>query len=338
MTEGNFTDYVKIHVKSGKGGQGSAHLRREKYIPKGGPDGGDGGRGGHIILQADENMWTLHHLKFKRHYSAGQGASGGKQTSTGADGADIYIPVPLGTLVKNTDTEETLKELMEHGEELIIAKGGKGGRGNNHFKSSTNQTPRFAQPGMDGEEGNFTLEMKVLADVGLVGFPNAGKSTLLSVLTAAKPKIANYEFTTLKPNLGIVEYRDHRTFVMADIPGIIEGAAEGKGLGHYFLRHIERNSTLLFLIPADVDDIKEQYEILLDELRRYNPELLDKNRLVAISKSDMLDDELKAEMKTLLDKEFKGIPYLFFSAVAQTGLMDLKDKLWSMMNEQSVQE
>lgn len=338
MTEGNFTDYVKIHVKSGKGGQGSAHLRREKYIPMGGPDGGDGGRGGHVILQADENMWTLHHLKFKRHYSAGHGASGGKQTSTGADGGDVYIPVPLGTLVKNTDTDETLKELMEHGDELVIAKGGKGGRGNNHFKSATNQTPRYAQPGMDGEEGNFTLEMKVLADVGLVGFPNAGKSTLLSVVTAAKPKIANYEFTTLKPNLGIVEYRGGKTFVMADIPGIIEGAAEGKGLGHYFLRHIERNSTLLFLIPADADDIKGQYEILLDELRRYNPELIDKNRLVAISKSDMLDAELQAEMKVLLDKDFKGIPYLFFSAVAQTGLMELKDTLWKMMNEQSVQE
>lgn len=336
MTEGNFVDYVKIHVQSGKGGQGSAHLRREKYIPKGGPDGGDGGRGGHIILQANDNMWTLHHLKFKRHYRAGHGGAGGKQTSTGADGEDVYIEVPLGTVVKNTDTGETLRELMEHGEQLVIAEGGKGGRGNNHFKSSTNQTPRYAQPGLEGEEGNYTLEMKVLADVGLVGFPNAGKSTLLSVVTAAKPKIANYEFTTLKPNLGIVEYRDHKTFVMADIPGIIEGAAEGKGLGHYFLRHIERNSTLLFLIPADADDIKQQYEILLDELRRYNPELLDKNRLVAISKSDMLDAELKAEMKTQLDKDFKGIPYLFFSAVAQTGLMELKDTLWKMMNETSV--
>jgi GTP-binding protein len=336
MTEGNFTDYVKIHVKSGKGGQGSAHLRREKYIPMGGPDGGDGGRGGHIILQANENMWTLHHLKFKRHYTAGHGVAGGKQTSTGADGGDVYIPVPLGTMVKNTDTDETLKELMEHGDELIITRGGKGGRGNNHFKSSTNQTPRYAQPGMEGDEGNFTLEMKVLADVGLVGFPNAGKSTLLSVVTAAKPKIANYEFTTLKPNLGIVEYRDSKTFVMADIPGIIEGAAEGKGLGHYFLRHIERNSTLLFLIPADAPDIKEQYEILLDELRRYNPELIDKTRLVAISKSDMLDEELKTEMTALLDKEFKGIPYLFFSAMAQTGLMELKDTLWKMMNEKSV--
>ena len=338
MTEGNFTDYVKIHVQSGKGGQGSAHLRREKYIPKGGPDGGDGGRGGHIILLANSNMWTLHHLKFKRHLRAGHGERGSKSTSTGADGADVYVDVPLGTAVINTETGERLKELLEHGDELIIAKGGMGGRGNNHFKSSTNQTPRYAQPGMDGDEGNFTLEMKVLADVGLVGFPNAGKSTLLSVITAAKPKIANYEFTTLKPNLGIVEYRDHKTFVMADIPGIIEGAAEGKGLGHYFLRHIERNSTLLFLIPADADDIKEQYDILLDELKRYNPELLDKDKLVAISKSDMLDDELKTEMKEQLDKDFEGIPYLFFSSIAQQGLMELKDTLWGMLNGSTVQE
>ncbi|NND87758.1 MAG: GTPase ObgE [Flavobacteriaceae bacterium] len=336
MTEGNFVDYVKIHVTSGKGGQGSAHLRREKYIPKGGPDGGDGGRGGHVILKANENMWTLYHLKFKRHFRAGHGSSGGKQTSTGADGEDVYVEVPLGTVVKNTETGETLKELMEHGDELIIAKGGKGGKGNSHFKSSTNQTPRYAQPGLPGEEGNYTLEMKVLADVGLVGFPNAGKSTLLSVITAAKPKIANYEFTTLKPNLGIVAHRNNQTFVMADIPGIIEGAAEGRGLGHYFLRHIERNSTLLFLIPADAPDIREQYDILLDELKRYNPELLDKDRLVGISKSDMLDEELKAEMKVLLDNELKGIPYLFFSSVAQQGLMELKDKLWEMLNETSV--
>lgn len=335
MTEGNFVDYVKIHVTSGKGGKGSAHLRREKYIPKGGPDGGDGGRGGHIILKANKNMWTLYHLKFKRHYKAGHGMAGGKQTSTGADGEDVYIQVPLGTAVKNTNTEELLQELMEHGDELIITKGGKGGRGNSHFKSATRQTPRYAQPGLEGEEGNFTLEMKVLADVGLVGFPNAGKSTLLSVVTAAKPKIANYEFTTLKPNLGIVEYRDYQTFVMADIPGIIEGAAEGKGLGHYFLRHIERNSTLLFLVPADTDDIRKQYDILVDELRRYNPEMLDKDRLVAISKSDMLDEELMAEMKTELDKDFDGIPYLFFSSVSQQGLMELKDNLWGMLNKKT---
>lgn len=334
MTEGNFVDYVKIHVSSGKGGPGSKHLRREKYIPKGGPDGGDGGRGGHIILKANKNLWTLYHLKFKRHFSAENGASGGKQTSTGADGADVYIEVPLGTVIKNSDTGETLKEITDEGEEFIVAKGGKGGLGNAHFKSATNQTPRYAQPGLEGEEVNITLEMKVLADVGLVGFPNAGKSTLLSVVTAAKPKIADYEFTTLKPNLGIVTHRDFQTFVMADIPGIIEGAAEGKGLGHYFLRHIERNSTLLFLIPADAKDIREQYDILLDELRRYNPELLDKERLIAISKSDMLDAELKAEMKQLLDKEFKGIPYLFISSVAQQGLVELKDKLWEMLNSE----
>ena len=245
MTEGNFVDYVKIHVSSGKGGQGSAHLRREKFVPKGGPDGGDGGRGGHIIIKANKNLWTLYHLKFKRHFRAEQGMAGGKQTSTGADGPDIYIEVPLGTVIKNTDTGETLKEITEEEQEYIVVRGGKGGLGNAHFKSSTNQTPRYAQPGLPGEEMNITLELKVLADVGLVGFPNAGKSTLLSVVTAAKPKIANYEFTTLKPNLGIVTQRDFQTFVMADIPGIIEGAAEGKGLGHYFLRHIERNSTLL---------------------------------------------------------------------------------------------
>ena len=332
MTEGNFVDYVKIHITSGKGGQGSAHLRREKYIPKGGPDGGDGGRGGHIILRGNQHMWTLFHLKHKRHYRAEHGGAGSKQTSTGADGSDIYIDVPLGTVVRDTETQDILFEILDDGQEVIVAKGGMGGRGNAHFKSSTNQTPRHAQPGMPGEEADITLEMKVLADVGLVGFPNAGKSTLLSVITAAKPKIANYEFTTLKPNLGIVDYRDHQTFVMADIPGIIEGAAEGKGLGHYFLRHIERNSTLLFLIPADAKDIKEQYDILLDELRRYNPEMLDKDRLVAISKSDMLDEELKAEMKQELDKDFKGIPYLFFSAVAQQGLTELKDKLWEMLN------
>ncbi|MEZ4875823.1 MAG: GTPase ObgE [Flavobacteriaceae bacterium] len=332
MTEGTFVDYVKIHVSSGNGGPGSRHLRREKYIPKGGPDGGDGGRGGHIVLKANKNLWTLYHLKFKRHFSAENGQSGGKQTSTGADGADVYIEVPLGTVIKNTDTNETLKEMTEDGEQFIVARGGKGGLGNAHFKTSTNQTPRYAQPGLEGEELNIILEMKVLADVGLVGFPNAGKSTLLSVVTAAKPKIADYEFTTLKPNLGIVTHRDFQTFVMADIPGIIEGAAEGKGLGHYFLRHIERNSTLLFLIPADGKDIREQYDILLDELRRYNPELLDKERLIAISKSDMLDAELKAEMKTELDKQFKGIPYLFISSVAQQGLQELKDKLWEMLN------
>ena len=333
MTEGNFVDYVKMHLTSGKGGQGSAHLRREKYIPKGGPDGGDGGRGGHIILRGNPNLWTLYHLKFKRHYKAGYGGAGSKQTSTGADGEDVIVEVPLGTVVRDSETQHIILEITEDGQEFIIARGGKGGLGNDHFKSSTNQTPRYAQPGLDGVEIDITLELKVLADVGLVGFPNAGKSTLLSVVTAAKPKIANYEFTTLKPNLGIVKYRDHQTFVMADIPGIIEGAAEGKGLGHYFLRHIERNSTLLFLIPADADDIKKQYDILLDELRRYNPEMLDKDRLIAISKCDMLDEELQAEMKQELDVDFKGIPYLFFSSVAQQGLMELKDKLWGMLND-----
>src|SRR5690606_5918156 len=250
MTEGNFVDYVKIHVASGKGGQGSAHLRREKYVAKGGPDGGDGGRGGHVVLKGNKNLWTLFHLKFKRHVRAEHGEHGGKQTSTGADGAYQFIEVPLGTVVRDTETQEILHEITEDGQEIIVARGGKGGQGNAHFKTATNQTPRYAQPGMEGEEIDITLELKILADVGLVGFPNAGKSTLLSVITAAKPKIADYEFTTLKPNLGIVEYRDYKTFVVADIPGIIEGAAEGKGIGHRFLRHIERNSTLLFLIPA----------------------------------------------------------------------------------------
>ncbi len=331
MTEGNFVDYVKIHVFSGKGGKGSAHLHREKYITKGGPDGGDGGRGGHVIVKGNENLWTLFHLKFKRHVKAEHGGNGSKQRSSGAQGTDEYIDVPLGTVIRDTETNEIIKEITEDGQEFIIAEGGKGGLGNWHFKSSTNQTPRYAQPGIDGQQVDITLELKVLADVGLVGFPNAGKSTLLSVITAAKPKIANYEFTTLKPNLGIVQYRDFQTFVVADIPGIIEGAAEGRGLGHRFLRHIERNSTLLFLIPSDAKDIKGQYDILVDELRRYNPELMDKDRLIAISKSDLLDEELKAEMKSQLDKEL-DFPYLFISSVAQKGLQELKDKLWQMLN------
>lgn len=335
MTEGNFVDYVKIHVFSGNGGKGSAHLHREKYIAKGGPDGGDGGRGGHVIVKGNKNLWTLHHLKFKRHIKAEHGEHGGKQRSTGADGADEYIEVPLGTVIRDSETNAVIKEITEEGQEFIVAEGGMGGRGNWHFKSSTNQTPRYAQPGIPGKEIDITLELKVLADVGLVGFPNAGKSTLLSVITAAKPKIADYEFTTLKPNLGIVEYRDFQTFVIADIPGIIEGAAEGKGLGHRFLRHIERNSTLLFLIPADAPDIAEQYEVLLDELKRYNPELMDKDRLIAISKSDLLDDELKAELSEELDKKLK-LPYLFISSVAQVGLTQLKDKLWEMLNKEPV--
>ena len=332
MTEGNFVDYVKIHAESGNGGKGSVHLHREKYITKGGPDGGDGGRGGHVIVRGNENLWTLVNFRFKKHFKAGHGGHGSKQRSTGADGEDIYLDVPLGTVVKHLETEEVLFELTEHGEEKILVEGGMGGRGNWHFKSSTNQTPRYAQPGIPGQEIDVILELKVLADVGLVGFPNVGKSTLLSVITSAKPKIADYEFTTLKPNLGIVQYRDFQSFVMADIPGIIEGAAEGKGLGHYFLRHIERNATLLFLIPADSQDISNEYEILLDELRRYNPELMDKQRLVAISKSDMLDEELMDEMRVELEKDLAGIPFMFISSVAQLGITELKDRLWDMLN------
>jgi len=329
MTEGNFVDYIKIWAASGKGGKGSVHLHREKFITKGGPDGGDGGRGGHVIVRGDKNMWTLYHLKFKKHFKADHGGSGSKSRSTGKDGEDRYVDVPLGTIVKDGETQEILFEITNDGEEVILAEGGKGGRGNWHFKSATNQTPRYAQPGIEGIEGWFQLELKLLADVGLVGFPNAGKSTLLSVITSAKPKIADYEFTTLKPNLGIVEYRNFKSFVMADIPGIIEGAAEGKGLGHRFLRHIERNSTLLFLIPADSNDILKEYEILLNELKKYNPELMDKDRLLAISKSDMLDDELKTEIEKELPKD---VPHIFISSVAQTGLTELKDKLWKMLN------
>jgi GTP-binding protein len=332
MTEGNFVDYVKIYVASGKGGKGSSHLHREKFIEKGGPDGGDGGRGGHVIIKGSKNLWTLFHLKFLRHVKSGHGGDGGSSRSTGHDGEDKFIEVPLGTVIKDKETGEILFEITDDGETKILARGGKGGLGNWNFRSSTNQTPRYAQPGIPGEEVDVILELKVLADVGLVGFPNAGKSTLLSVLTSAKPKIADYAFTTLKPNLGIVAYRDFQSFVIADIPGIIEGAAEGKGLGHYFLRHIERNSTLLFLVPADADNIKKEYEILLDELRRYNPEMLDKDRLLVISKCDMLDGELQKEMKQQLDKELKGLDYMFISSVAQQGLTELKDKLWKMLN------
>ncbi len=331
MTEGNFVDYVKLHVTSGNGGKGSVHLHREKYITKGGPDGGDGGRGGHVILRANSNLWTLHHLKFSRHAKAEHGMHGSSSRSSGSDGQDKIIEVPLGTVVRDTETQEIFYELTENEQEIIVAKGGLGGRGNWHFKTSTNQTPRYAQPGIPGEEVNITLELKILADVGLVGFPNAGKSTLLSVITSAKPKIADYEFTTLKPNLGIVEYRDFQTFVIADIPGIIEGAAEGKGIGHRFLRHIERNSTLLFLVPADASDILDQYHILLDELKRYNPEMLDKQRFLAITKSDMLDNELKDEIDSEI-KDALDVPYLFISSVAQQGLTELKDALWKMLN------
>jgi len=331
MTEGNFVDYVKMYVASGNGGKGSVHLHREKYITKGGPDGGDGGRGGHVIVRGNNNLWTLVTYKYKRHFKAGHGAHGSKNRSTGADGEDVYMDVPLGTVVRDSESNQVLFEITENGEEKIVAQGGMGGRGNWHFKTSTNQTPRYAQPGIPGEEHQITLELKVLADVGLVGFPNAGKSTLLSVITSAKPKIADYEFTTLKPNLGIVEYRDYQSFVMADIPGIIEGAAEGKGLGHYFLRHIERNATLLFLIPADSKDIVKEYGILLNELQRYNPEMLDKQRLIAISKSDMLDAELQEEMQQELDRKLKT-PYLFISSVAQKGIQELKDALWQLLN------
>ena len=331
MTEGNFVDYVKINLASGKGGKGSTHLRREKFVAKGGPDGGDGGRGGHIILKGNSNYWTLYHLKFKRHFKAENGYDGGKSRLTGANGNDIYIQVPLGTVVKSSEDEKTLFEITDDGEEKIVCQGGKGGRGNWHFKSSTNQTPRYAQPGLGNEEKQITLELKVLADVGLVGFPNAGKSTLLSVVTDAKPKIADYEFTTLKPNLGIVKYRDYKSFIMADIPGIIEGASEGKGLGHYFLRHIERNSTLLFLIPSDSDDIVKRYNILLGELKKYNPEMLDKSRLIAITKCDLLDEELMKEIEKDIKKSI-NIEFIFISSISNIGLSELKDKVWEMLN------
>ena len=328
MSNSNFVDYVKIYCRSGKGGAGSAHLRREKFAPKGGPDGGDGGRGGHVILQGNAQMWTLLHLKFERHIFAENGGSGGRQQSTGADGDDVFVQVPLGTIVRNAETGEVLFEITADGEKKILVKGGRGGLGNVHFKSPTFQTPRFAQPGEPCVEGEFILELKILADVGLVGFPNAGKSTLLSVVSAAKPKIADYAFTTLVPNLGIVGYRDDKSFVMADIPGIIEGAHEGKGLGIRFLRHIERNSMLLFLIPADSASIYKEYEILLNELKQYNPELLDKKRLLAISKSDMLDEELINEMR----KDLPDIPAVFISSVSGQGITTLKDMIWKILN------
>jgi len=324
MSGSNFVDYVKIFCRSGHGGPGSRHLRREKYIEKGGPDGGDGGRGGHIIIQGNRNTWTLLHLKYKRHIFAGHGSSGGKQTSTGANGEDKYIEVPLGTVVRDAETGEVLFEITDHLEEQILLHGGKGGLGNSHFKSSTNQTPRYAQPGEPETEMAVILELKMLADVGLVGFPNAGKSTLLSVVSAAKPEIANYPFTTLVPNLGMVRYRNDRSFVMADIPGIIEGAHEGKGLGLRFLRHIERNSILLFMVPADSDNIHNEYRVLLNELKQFNPELLDKQRILAITKSDVIDDELQHEMEA----DLPDLPHIFISAVAQNGIQELKDMIW----------
>ncbi|MCX6262480.1 MAG: GTPase ObgE [Bacteroidia bacterium] len=328
MPGSNFVDYVKIYCRSGNGGPGSAHLRREKFIPKGGPDGGDGGRGGHIILKGNSQMWTLLHLRYRRHIFAGNGEGGGSQQSTGADGADVTVEVPLGTIARKENSNEILFEITDHGDEKILAKGGRGGQGNTHFKSSTNQTPRYAQPGEQGIEETFILELKILADVGLVGFPNAGKSTLLSVVSAAKPKIADYPFTTLVPNLGIVSYRDDKSFVMADIPGIIEGAHEGKGLGIRFLRHIERNSMLLFMVPADSKNIRDEYEILVHELKMYNPELLDKKRLLGISKSDLLDEELKNEIR----KELPDVSRVFFSSLTGDGISTLKDMIWKVLN------
>lgn len=319
---------MKIHCRSGKGGAGSRHMYRDNWTAKGGPDGGDGGRGGHVIVKGNKNLWTLLHLKYKRHIKALHGGDGGGSRSTGAQGQDAYIEVPLGTAIKDGETGEFLFEITEDGQEQILVKGGRGGKGNTHFKSSTNQTPRYAQPGEDYTEAWKILELKVLADVGLVGFPNAGKSTLLSVVSAAKPEIANYPFTTLVPNLGMVAYRDHRSFVMADIPGIIEGAHEGKGLGLRFLRHIERNAVLLFMVPADADDIAKEYQTLLNEIKQYNPELLDKERVLAISKSDMLDDELKSE----IEKSLPNLPHLFISSVTNEGLMPLKDILWEKIN------
>jgi len=329
MSDKNFIDYVKICCRSGKGGAGSAHFHRSRINALGGPDGGDGGRGGHIILRGNVQLWTLLHLKYKKHVIAEPGMVGGGDTSTGASGKDVILDVPLGTVVKDAETGEILFEITKDGEERIIVEGGRGGLGNEHFKSPTNQVPRYAQPGEEGRMEWKILELKVLADVGLVGFPNAGKSTFLSVMTAAKPKIANYEFTTLAPNLGIVKYRDYKSFVIADIPGIIEDAHKGKGLGIRFLKHIERNATLLFLIPADSDNIGREYEILLNELEQFNPELLDKPRILAISKSDLIDDELK---EMILPELPQNIPHIFMSSVAQQGLVELKDMLWETIN------
>jgi len=326
----NFVDYVKIFCRSGKGGSGSAHFLRDRNTAKGGPDGGDGGRGGHVIIRGNAQLWTLLHLKYSKHIFAEHGGSGSGNKKIGKDGESRIIEVPLGTVAKHAETGEVLFEITDDEEEQILLEGGKGGRGNVHFKSATNQTPRYAQPGIDYIEDWFILELKVLADVGLVGFPNAGKSTLLSIVSAAKPEIANYPFTTLVPNLGIISYRDDKSFIMADIPGIIEGAAEGKGLGLRFLRHIERNSTLLFMVPADSEDIKKEYQILLGELQKYNPELLDKERVLAISKSDMLDQELINEVKKELPVE---IEHIFISSVANQGIVKLKDILWQKLNK-----
>lgn len=329
MSESNFVDYVKIFCQSGNGGPGSAHLRREKFVPKGGPDGGDGGRGGHIILKGNSQLWTLLHLKYHRHIKAGHGGHGGKQCRFGASGEDKVIEVPLGTVVKDAESGNFLAEVTHEGETLILFEGGRGGLGNTHFKSATQQTPRFAQPGEPGIEAWVIMELKILADVGLVGFPSSGKSTLLSVVSAAKPKIADYPFTTLVPNIGIVSYRDQQSFVMADIPGIIEGAHAGRGLGLRFLRHIERNAMLLILVPADSKDHRKEYFILMDELGKYNPEFLDKQRFLVISKADMLDDVLMAEISRL----FPDIPHLFISSVSGYQIVALKDKIWQILKE-----
>lgn len=327
--ESNFIDYVKFYARSGDGGSGSVHFRREKFVPKGGPDGGDGGTGASIILRGNSQLWTLIHLKYRKHIKAENGGNGEGGQRFGKNGENIVLEVPIGTVARNADSEEKLLEILEDGEERVLLPGGKGGLGNVHFKSATNQAPRHAQPGIEGIEANIILELKVLADVGLVGFPNAGKSTLLSVVSAAKPEIADYPFTTLVPNLGVVEYRDYKSFVMADIPGIIEGAAEGKGLGNRFLRHIERNSILLFMIPSDASDIRKEYEILSHELEKHNPELMDKDRLLAISKSDLLDEELMEEMKM----ELPEVNTIFISSVTGLGIQSLKDELWKYLNQ-----
>lgn len=329
MSGSNFVDYVKICCRSGAGGAGSRHMHREKFVPRGGPDGGNGGRGGHVIIRGNRNIWTLLHLKYRKHVIAEPGEGGSSSHKSGRQGQDEYLDVPLGTIARDAETGEVHCEITEDGQEYILVKGGRGGLGNHNFKTSTNQAPDYAQPGEPGLDEWKILELKVLADVGLVGFPNAGKSTLLSVVSAAKPEIADYAFTTLVPNLGMVRYRDDRSFVMADIPGIIEGASEGRGLGHRFLRHIERNSTLLFMIPCDADNIIKQYDILINELKKYNAELLDKPRILAITKSDMLDDELIAEMKKECPKD---IPTVFISAAAQKNIDTLKDMLWNSIN------
>ena len=332
MAESNFVDYVKICCRSGKGGRGSMHMHRAKYIPNVGPDGGDGGRGGHVFLRGNHNYWTLLHLRYERHVFATHGGNGGKSGSTGADGEDRYIDVPCGTVVYNAETGEYICDVTEDGQVVMLLKGGRGGLGNKHFATSTNQAPRFAQPGEPMRELTIILELKLLADVGLVGFPNAGKSTLLSALSSARPKIAGYPFTTLEPSLGIVSYRDGQSFVMADIPGIIEGAAEGRGLGLRFLRHIERNSLLLFMVPGDTDDIRKEYEILLNEVKTFNPELLDKQRVLAITKTDLLDEELQQMLSEDLPDD---LPHVFISAVANKGLSELKDILWKALNSES---